>query len=69
MSCNRLADRVRDLRESRGWTQQQLADMVGLPQPRICEIETGTVKSPRIDTLQKLASVLGASLGDLCGEP
>jgi transcriptional regulator with XRE-family HTH domain len=63
-----LAENVRTLREQRGWTQAHLAELIGLEQPRISEIENGRVLSPRISTIQRLAGVLGVSQGELCGE-
>lgn len=60
-----LAERVRSLREARGWTQQQLADMIQTEQPRISELERGLYPSPRISTLRKLAEVFGVSIDDL----
>ena len=67
-NSSNLAERVRALRESRGWSQQHLAELLNTEQPRICEIETGVVKTPRLTTLIDLARVLGVGLGELCGE-
>ena len=36
-----IAARIRQLREARGFTQQDLADAVGLSRPAIVNIETG----------------------------
>ena len=37
----RVSNRVKDLRVDRGWTQQQLADMVGVSRQSINAIECG----------------------------
>lgn len=52
-----LADRVRDAREQKGWTQQQLADRAGVSQATIGNIEAGTRSHPR--SLLKIAAALG----------
>ena len=53
-----LASNVYRLRKDRGLTQEQLAEAVGVRQPRIAEVERGD-SNPRLDTLEKLAFALG----------
>lgn len=53
-----LASNVYRLRKDRGLTQEQLAEAVGVRQPRIAEVERGDA-NPRLDTLAKLAYALG----------
>lgn len=53
-----LASNVYRLRKDRGLTQEQLAEAVGVRQPRIAEVERGDA-NPRLDTLAKLAHALG----------
>jgi transcriptional regulator with XRE-family HTH domain len=38
---------LRELREKRGLSQTQLAEMVGVPQPRISELESGVIPGTR----------------------
>lgn len=59
-NSDQLALMLRDLRLSRRMTQQDLAERLGLSQPRIAEIER---KPGRIsvDQLLKLMQVLGAT--------
>lgn len=57
--------RLKELREKRGLTQEQLADLSGVNQSAISFIENGTTASPKLDTLQKLARALGVSLEEL----
>jgi len=52
---------VRDLRESRGFTQVQLAELVGTSQPTIAAYESGR-KSPNLRTLERFARAAGLDL-------
>jgi len=51
-----LGQRVRMLRERKGWTQQQLAGMIGVKQQSIDHLERGSVRRPRL--LSELAAAL-----------
>lgn len=44
-------------REAKGWTQQQLADAMGVPQSHVSRWETGKV-TPKIATMEKIKSLL-----------
>ena len=46
--------RLHEIRKSRGLTQQELADKVGLTKTSICCYENGT-RTPTMDTLIDLA--------------
>jgi len=59
-----LAGNVYRLRKDRGLTQEQLAEAVGVRQPRIAEVERGDA-NPRLDTLAKLAFALGVPVAAL----
>jgi HTH-type transcriptional regulator / antitoxin HipB len=50
-----------EARRQRGWSQAELGQRVGLPQPHISGIETGKV-IPRFDTLLELVRVLDHDL-------
>lgn len=53
-----VARNVMRLRIQRGLTQQQLAQMLGVKQPRIAQIESASANL-QIDTLDRLAAVFG----------
>jgi ribosome-binding protein aMBF1 (putative translation factor) len=53
-----LAHRIRELRESKGLSQAEVAEQIGTKQPSIARIERG-LALPRLDMLQKLARVFG----------
>ena len=53
-----VARNVMRLRMQRGLTQQQLAQELGVKQPRIAQIES-TAANLQIDTIDRLAAVFG----------
>lgn len=58
---SRLAVMLARMREHRGLTQRQLADIAGVRQPQIARIESGAY-FPNLDTLWKLADALDATV-------
>ena|SRR6266851_10290418 len=56
-----LAERVRNLRESRGISQQDLAERMGTTQSVISRLESGGGK-PSLTTLERVGVALGADL-------
>ncbi len=54
---------VRELRQKRGLTLQQLADIAGFSKGLISQIETEKT-APTIPTLRKITAALGLSLGE-----
>ena len=61
------ADRVRELREQQGISQRELAERIGRHQVDISRIESGRLQAITIETLEKLADVLGVSADYLLG--
>lgn len=59
-----LATNLRNLRESRGWSQQQLADNSGVPRPTIANLESGD-GNPTLNVLVRVATALGVSIEHL----
>lgn len=53
-------------RRIRGWTQQELAEKVGIDSVTISRLETGT-SLPSLVRLAEIADVLKVSLGELLG--
>lgn len=56
-----LARKIKQLRESRAISQEQLAKIVGTKQPAIARLESGRVV-PSLDLLQKIAIALKTRL-------
>jgi transcriptional regulator with XRE-family HTH domain len=60
----RLGNRVRGLRRQRGWTQVELAELLGLDRSYFSEIETGK-KDPSLRVLKTIADGFELSLSQL----
>ena len=56
---------IRELREKKGWTQQELADKAGLYQATISNLESGRSRRIEFDKLDAIAEALGVQPGDL----
>ena len=59
---------VRELREARAWSQEQLAEHAGLNRSYVGEIECGSAIAS-IVTLDKLARALGVPISGLLRSP
>ncbi|SIS62096.1 helix-turn-helix domain-containing protein [Alicyclobacillus vulcanalis] len=57
--------RVRAIRQSRGWSQQELAMRAGVSTPHISSIERDK-RRPSLDYAKRLADALGVPLEVLC---
>lgn len=57
----RLSREIRQLRESHGLSQRDLAERVGTTQSAIARLEAGKI-SPTLPTLDRIAVALGAEL-------
>ena len=57
----RLAQNLKDLREARGLTQQELSDRSGVPRPTLAHLESGQ-GNPTLSVLIKVASSLGIGI-------
>jgi repressor LexA len=56
---------IKELRETAGLTQAELAVRSGLTRAHISRIEIGYIQDPKEDVLQKLAAALDLTLADL----
>jgi len=59
-TLNTLGQRVKDLRNSKGWTQTDLANMAGVTYQNIQFCENNKIKMPRY--IKELAESLGTSI-------
>lgn len=67
MSSSEIGVTIKRLREEKGWTQLALAKRAKVPQSYISELEAGDKRNPGIETLRKLAKVLGVKVMRLLG--
>jgi transcriptional regulator with XRE-family HTH domain len=63
-----IGDRIKDLREFRELSQEQLADRADVSVDTIRTLEQNRRTSPRIDTIRKLSRALDVELGHLVGQ-
>lgn len=63
-----LAKNIRQLREARGLTQQQMARASGVPRPTWANLESGTA-NPTLGVLIRVAAALQISLEELIAPP
>lgn len=63
-----FSDRLKELREAAGLSQQDLADQAGLNRFGIAKLEQG-VREPSWSTVVALAKALGVSLDDFLDPP
>lgn len=59
-----LGNRVRFLRRKNGWTQVEMAEMLGVDRSYLSEIETGK-KDPSLRVMKTIADGFGLSLSQL----
>lgn len=60
----RLGRRLSDLREKRGLSQTQMADMAGIGRAHLSQIENGAVAA-RVDTIYAIAQVLEMKMEEM----
>jgi transcriptional regulator with XRE-family HTH domain len=59
-----FGERIRALRQARGWTQVEMADFLAMDRSYLSEIETGK-KDPSLTMLKTLASGLKTTISKL----
>lgn len=62
--ADRFGHRLRQLREAKGWSQEELASRAKLHRTHISLIETAK-RSVQLDTVERLATALGVQAADL----
>lgn len=60
-------DRIKQLRDARNWTQDDLAERAGVHKNTIQRYENATIKNPDLDLLIRIAEVLDTTLDYLAG--
>lgn len=57
----RSMDTIADQRKASGWTQERLAEELGVTQAAVAHWENGR-RNPSVETLKKVAAALGVPL-------
>ncbi len=60
-----IGQRVRALREAKDLTQKELGKRARLHRVQVAQVEGDRYRSPRLETLRRLAKALGVSLAEL----
>ena len=63
-----ISERIIKMRKQHGWKQQELADIAGITQGALSQIENGK-RTPTLLVLRKLARAFETSVEVLVGEP
>ena len=56
---------VRELRERKGWTQEDLAKRAKITRSHLSLLEAGHRRNPSLEVLKRLARALGVPVGEL----
>lgn len=59
-----LGKRLRELREAKGWTLEQVAEPAGMNELQVGHIERGAT-DPKLSTIRKLARAYGMTASEL----
>lgn len=59
---NKISDNIRKLRQKKGMSQDRLSKEADLVLNTIVKIETGENPNPTVETLEKIAKILGVSV-------
>ena len=61
---SKFGQRVKELRKSKGYTQEKVAELIGIEPPNISKLEKGT-HFPLPENIEKLAKALNVNIKDL----
>jgi len=61
---SKFGKRVKELRKSKGYTQEQIAELIGIEPPNISKLEKG-IHFPLPENIEKLAKALNSNIQDL----
>ena len=61
---SKFGQRVKELRKSKGLTQEQLAELINIEPPNVSKMESG-LHFPQPEKIEKIANALGMDIKDL----
>lgn len=65
MNIALIGRRIKELRNVKGWSQEDLARNANVPVTTVSKIETGVIKNPSIEKMVKIAKALGVTVDEL----
>ena len=65
MSITTIGKNIKKLRQSKRLSQDKLSKLADISHNTIIKIESGAIKSPTIDNVQKIAKALSVSIDEL----
>ncbi len=65
MTPRKLATVIREVRERKGLTQEQLAERAKVARGYLAQLEAGHKQNPSVPTLRRLAKALGVPVTEL----
>lgn len=68
MKINEMGMRIRRMREEKGYTAYQMAEMVGMSQPNFSRWENGIITRVVPERAAAIAKVLGITVEELVGD-
>ena len=63
----KIGERIKALRQKKGWSQRELARLAGVRHATLVELETGLRTETRTDIARRLAKTLGVTIDYLVG--
>lgn len=62
-----LGVKIKELRNKKGYTQEELADLLGIKKVSVQKYENGSIVNIKFDTIEKLASIFEVAPSHLMG--
>ena len=62
-----IGERLRNIRKQLGYTQREAAGAAGMSPQYLSDLETGRIRNPSLETLQRLAQAYGMGVDELIG--
>ena len=62
-----IGENIKEMRQRNSWTQEELAEKIGIKQSMVAQIERGT-KTLTVPLGKQIAEVFGCTLDDLTNE-
>lgn len=65
MELENIGKKIREYRNEKGWSQEELARRAEIPFTTLNKIESGVIKNPSIEKVAKIARALGVQIEKL----